>query len=334
MNELFLGIDLGGSHISAWFLDRKGNTHNPFSKIGINSNLSSEELVNHLMGFINVRRAPMWNYNVLAVGLASPGPLDPHQGIIISPPNLPNIKNLEVVKILRDKTDLPTFLVNDADAALLSEHWLGSAKGFKNVVMLTLGTGVGSGVILNWRLQRGHGMAAEWGHTTIKGAFNSWISRGDRLCSCGRFNCLESFCSTEGLAQTYCEVFGVRRKDLFPDFVNEISKEMRKKRSDFRWYNLSEIYCRDLVEGIINIVNVHQPDCVILGGGIAYGSMAEKVKVLLQDATGNKLNILAHGVDVCAAANLQSGVIGAAKYAMDSYDAQIEKYRMEYGVYS
>lgn len=334
MNELFLGIDLGGSHISAWLLDRKGNTHNPFTRIGINPNLSSEELVNHLMGLINTRLTPSWNYNILAIGLASPGPLDPHEGIIISPPNLPNIKNLEVVKILQEKTGLSVFLINDADAAVLGEHWLGSAQGFKNVVMLTLGTGVGSGVILNRRLQRGRGMAAEWGHTTIKGSFNSWINRIDRLCSCGRFNCLESFCGTEGLAQTYCSVFGVRREDLSSNFVHEISREMRKKQNDFRWYNLSEIYCRDLMEGIINIVNVHQPDCVILGGGIAYSSMAEKVKALLQDATGNKLNILAHGVDVRAAANLQSGLIGAAKHAMDNYDTEVAKNRMEHGIYS
>lgn len=334
MDKRFLGIDLGGSHISAWILDRKGNTHNPFSKIGINSNLSSEELVNHILGLINIRRIPTWNHNVLAVGLASPGPLDPYQGAIISPPNLPNIKNLEIIKIIQEKTGLPVFLINDADAAVLGEHWLGSAQGFKNVVMLTLGTGVGSGVILNGGLQRGRGMAAEWGHTTIKGSFNSWINRGDRSCSCGRFNCLEAFCGTEGLAQTYCEAFGVKREHLSNEFIHEISKEMRKRHHDFRWYNLSEIYCRDLMEGIINIVNVHQPDCVVLGGGIAYDSMAEKVKVLLQDVTGNKLSILARGVDVRAATNLQSGVIGAAKYALDNYDAEVAKYRMEHGVYS
>ena len=328
MIELFLGIDLGGSHISAWLLDRNGNTHNPFTKIGINSSLSSEELVDHLMGLINTRRTPTWNYNVLAIGLAGPGPLDPHQGVIINPPNLPNIKNLEVIKILREKTGLPAFLINDADAAVLGEQWHGSAKGFKNIVMLSLGTGVGSEVILNERLQRGRGMAAEWGHTTIIGhnTTSSICHREDRVCSCGRLNCLEAFCGTEGLAKTYCEAFGVRRIDLSSEFVEEISKKMRKHQGqgDFRWGKLIEIYCNDLAEGIINIINVHQPDCVILGGGIAFDYIVERVKRLLQD-TGNKLEIMARGGDVRVAINLQSGIIGAAKQAMDCDSANFRE---------
>lgn len=331
VNELFLGIDLGGSHISSWILDRNGRTYNPFSKIGIISAISQDGLVGHLIDLVKSGQqyAQRSNCRIVAVGLASPGPLDPNEGSIISPPNLPNIKNLEVVKILQEKTNLPIFLINDADAAVLGEYWLGSARGFNNVVMLTLGTGVGSGVVLNRRLQRGGGMASEWGHTTIW----SMSNREDRKCSCGRHNCLEAFCGTEGLAQTYCNVFGVRRMDLSSEFIQEISKKMRK-RADSRWDVLFEAYCHDLTEGIINIINVHQPDCVVLGGGIACDSMAKKVKTLLQETYGYKLDIMIRGVNIRVAANFQAVIIGAAKYAIDSYDIEIAKNRMEHGVYS
>ena len=328
MDDLFLGIDLGGSHISAWLLDRKGNTHNPFGKISINSNLSSDKLVDYLLDLINIRRNPTRNNNILAIGLASPGPLDPYKGVIISPPNLPKIKNLEIVKILREKTALSVFLVNDADAAVLSEHWLGAAKGFKNVIMLTLGTGVGSGVILNSRLQRGRGMAAEWGHTSI-------YSSETRTCACGRRNCLEIFCSTEGLARTYCQKFGVRRTDLSSEFVQGISVTMRKLMDlKSEWADVFETYCYDLAQGILNIVNVHHPDCIVLGGGIANLSMAEAVKEILEEEESYKLRPLLEGLEIKVSVNSQSGILGAAKYAMDSYDSETEKNRMDHGIVS
>lgn len=329
--DLYLGIDIGGSHISGWILDRNGKTYNTFPKRGVSLDLKADHLLNYLESFTVCAQSAALNQGgrLVAVGLASPGPLEPNAGIIISPPNLPGIRNLKIIKIMKERVELPFFLINDADAAVIGEAWLGSAQGFRNVIMLTLGTGVGSGIIADGRLQRGRGMGGEWGHTTIRSMFNY---KDKRKCSCGRFNCLEAFCGTEGLAQTYCNVFGVRREDLSSEFVQEISRKMRK-RGNFLWAKLFEAYCDDLAEGIINIINVHQPDCIILGGGIACDSMAGRVQRMLQNC-GNQLDVLARGVDVRVAANLQSGLIGAAKHAIDCQEAEIEKYRAEHGVYS
>lgn len=330
--ELYLGIDLGGSHISGWLLDRNGKKYNPFNKIGINSGLSSEELINHLTGLINTSRAPMWNYNVLAIGLAGPGPLDPHEGVIISPPNLPNIKNLEVIKILREKIGLPAFLTNDADAAVIGEHWLGAAKDFRNVVMLTLGTGVGSGIIIGGRLRRGRGMGGEWGHTTI-------FSDESRKCSCGRINCLEAFVSTEGLVQTYCRVFQADRKSIMPEEAVDMSKHLRAglKSGHDKWGQVLGFYCLHLADGIVNIANVHHPDCIVLGGGIAYEVIVKKVKTTIADIVADKnykLRGLLDGLEIRMASVEQPGIVGAAKYAMNCHEAEIEKYRAEHGIFS
>ncbi|MEK7138938.1 MAG: ROK family protein [Patescibacteria group bacterium] len=319
MVNLYLGIDLGGSHISSWlFYNKAGESWGPFSRMSIDSDLGPDTLVSLLTDCIKSgQRVAQCNYEysndaLAAVGLASPGPLDPKNGIIISPPNLPNIRNVEIVKLLQQSTGLQTFLVNDADAAVLGEQLLGSARGFNNVVMLTLGTGIGSGIIADGKLQRGRGMGGEWGHTAIA----SIHSPGNRLCSCGRLNCLEVFCGTEGLALTYGNIFKARREDLTPDFVREISKQMRKK-TDERLSHLFNVYCSDLTEGIINIINVHHPECVVLGGGIACEDIVERVSQLLANVK-HKLAVISRGVVIKLAANSNSGIIGAVVHAMDS----------------
>ncbi|MEK7121546.1 MAG: ROK family protein [Patescibacteria group bacterium] len=324
MAELFLGIDLGGSHISAQLLSRDGKNHSPFFKIDIGSDLNIGYLLNYLTSFVRSARLAALNQGgrLVAVGLASPGPLEPNVGIIISPPNLPGIKNFEVVRALQNVVGLQVFLINDADAAVLGEAWLGSAQGFKNVIMLTLGTGIGSGIIANGKLQRGRGMGGEWGHTTI------FFGDQRRLCSCKRWNCLEAFCGTEGLFKTYSRFFSSQT-------CQEVSKKMIENwKSDHAWEKVFGIYCRCLTEGIINIANVHHPECIVLGGGIAHSDIVEKVKESLRTPanlcpnppwTPYKLKILLRGLEIRLAILEHSGIIGAAKHAMDSHSIQIER---------
>ena len=302
--ELYVGIDLGGSHISCWLLDRNGKKYDPFVKIGITgSKITPVKLLSHLTGFVKDKEFVAQGHGgqITAIGIASPGPLEPDKGIIISPPNLPHIRNLEVAKLLQERVGYKTFLVNDADAAVLGEAWLGAAKGFKNVVMLTLGTGVGSGVIVNGHLARGQGMGGEWGHTTL---FVPWEERD---CSCGRLNCLESYLGTKGLQTTYRNLMKLEPPESGREIL-AVPSVMNK-------------YCAHLAEGIVNIVNVHHPECIILGGGLATPVMGEKVRLQLKVYRNFKLGGLLEGVEVRTAVNFQAGIIGAAKHAMDSYDS-------------
>lgn len=347
MTELFLGIDLGGTHISTWLFDNKGKAWGPFTKVGINSQITSEELLKHLKELVISGQfsAQSDGRNIAAIGLSSPGPLDSANGVITSPPNLPNLRNLEVVNLLRARVGYKVFLINDADAAVLGEAWLGSAKGFKNVVMLTLGTGVGSGVIANGCLQRGRGMGGEWGHTTIQ------YSNEKRLCSCRRWNCLEAFCGTEGLARTYCNLFSKERNELSKEEVYKISENMmehckenwylHESLKNSNWDRLFRLYCRHLTEGIINIANAHHPECIVLGGGIANKHIVEQVKKNFESPNANdpfgrryKLAKLLEGLEVRLAESKQSNVIGAAKYGRDRHEAIIRQHRADHGVFS
>lgn len=331
-HKLYLGVDLGGSHVSSWLFDGNGKSHDPFSKMSINPNLESAELVDLLVDFLRYGCLTAQSHGnfFAAAGLASPGPLDPEKGTIVSPPNLPNIKNLEIIKLLWQRTGLKTFLINDADAAILGEHWIGSAKGFNNAVMLTLGTGIGSGVIADGKLQRGRGMGGEWGHTTIRNS----CGQEDRLCSCGRKNCLESFCGAEGLVKTYCAVFDEKRESLTSKFVLELSKKMVENQADWRWLSVLKIYCSDLAEGVLNIINVHHPDCVILGGGIASNAIMGEVRKIIHDIEidGYKLGVISCEVVINRAVNPNSGVIGAAKYAIDCCNAEIKACAAKRGI--
>ena len=298
--ELYLGIDLGGSHISGWLLDRNGNTYNPFSKRGINgAKLTITELICSLTELIRDMQFTAQGYGCIikAVGIASPGPLEPNHGIIISPPNILHIRNLKVVKLLQERIGYKTFLINDADAAVLGEAWLGAAKDFKNAVMLTLGTGVGSGIIVNGRLARGQGMGGEWGHTTL---FVPWEERD---CSCGRLNCLESYLGTKGLQTTYRNLLKLEPPE--------------SGREALLVPTVMDKYCAHLVEGIVNIVNVHHPECIILGGGLVTSIMVEKVILQLKVYRDLKLGGLLNGLEVRSAVNPQAGIIGAAKHAIN-----------------
>lgn len=325
-----MGVDLGGSHASSWLFDRDGNTCSPLLQTNMSSRLKAEALVQEVTGFIQTgqRFATSRGCEVVAGGLGAPGPLDPFKGVMISPPNLPNVRNLRVIDLLGKPTGLKFFLINDADAAVLGEHWQGVAKGFDEVAMLTLGTGVGSGLISGGKLQRGRGMGGEWGHTTISHCLKHKTSR---LCSCGRRDCLEAYCGTEGLIRSYCEVFDKKRESIDSEMNLEISKQMRSNKAD-QWVSLLDIYCSDLAQGVINMINVHDPDCVVLGGGIACNVIAEKVMTFIRSINNYQLNVMTQGMTVRAAATPNSGVIGAAKYAIDRWDAETEARAAEWGI--
>src|SRR3989344_370384 len=127
---------------------------------------------------------------VSAISIGSPGSLDPVRGVILNPPNLKGIRNLAIVDELKDIFKLPVFLLNDADAALLGEHWLRSNRESENIIYLTLSTGVGSGILKRGELLN---EKVELGHQPIT------IEGKRKRCSCGELNHVEAYLGTKGL---------------------------------------------------------------------------------------------------------------------------------------
>ncbi|GEM_PF-3580212 len=319
MSDFYLGIDLGGSGFRSEIVNTEGTKFLNLPEVSFEpGSLNNTNLTKLLIEKIREAIHTMGSKKITAIGLGSPGPLNPESGMIENPPNL-NVRNLPVVEIIKKEfQDIPVFLINDADAALLGEVWVGIARGFKDVVMLTLGTGVGSSVIAGGKLQRGRGRGAEWGHTTI-------CAGGERRqCSCLNFNCLESFVGTEGLIKTYCQLLNVSRANMSDEDVKLLLTEFAKvvnseaRHTDF--HKMADTYCLHLAEGIRNVICVHNPECIVLGGGIVQHNryIFDKVKEELKE-TNNQMVILIKGVKIGLAKLKRPGVIGAAKHAIDCY---------------
>jgi len=323
MQDLFLGIDLGGTGMRAAIYDASGVLVITYEDISFKSSPDNKLLADNLE--LIIRRASITKAadkgQIVVWGLASPGPLDPHKGIIECPPNL-KVKNFGVVSHLQKKfPDLRGYLLNDADAALLGEYQWGVAKGFKHVIGIFAGTGLGTACISNYKLQRGLGKGGGWGHNTIYGLGEN------RKCVCGNINCWEAFCGTQGLAKTYRKIFKTR-SELTREQVFQISRDLRSDLDDSRVKTVFALYASHFCEGLINMVCAYHPECIVLGGGIIKGND------LLLQYINKRINIakrkllsgaLLEGVVVKLAQAEVPGLLGAAAYAMQNY----ERYKFE-----
>ena len=324
MPDIYLGMDLGGSGLRSGLVNTGGTKVLNLPEVSFEpGNLSNSYLAKTLIEKIQEAIRVMSSKKITAIGLGSPGPLDPVTGVIECPPNL-NVRDFPIIQIL--KKEFPTilsFLINDADAALLGEMWKGAARGFKDVVMLTLGTGVGSAVLAGGKLQRGRGKGAEWGHTTI------YANGERRLCGCRNFNCLEVFAGTEGLVQTYCNLLNVPRANMSAEDVQLILKEFAKiVNSEMKYNNfhkMADAYCSHLAKGLRNIICVHHPECIVLGGGIIQNNryLFDGVKEEL-NKTNDGMASLIKGTNIGLAQLKRPGVIGAAQHAIDRFGAWLE----------
>jgi len=312
-----IGIDFGGSGLRTGLVNSKGVTHHlEIHKFPENQKIDNVYLKNSLSCAIVEIKEAHREHIILGIGIGSPGPLDSKFGIIECPPNLPDIQNFDVVNILKRDTQLPVFLLNDANAATIAECWIGAGRGYKDVVMLTLGTGVGSGIIAGGKLQCGKGKGGEWGHASI------YIIDNPPICSCGELSHVESFLGTEALFRLYRSVYCDHFKSN--QIARVIHDGLKISNADSGYNIIFDHYVRYISEALKNIVSVHHPECIILGGGIALELGDYLVPVLEKEFVSVKGNmkVLFQGIKIKIAELDQAGVVGAAKYAMDALKAR------------
>jgi glucokinase len=195
--KLAVGIDLGGTNITAALVAENGRIAHSVTRRTEAARGSKPviddmgSMVDELIANNKIRRE-----DIVGLGIGSPGPLSHRDGIIYKAANLPGWINVKIREGLRDRTGLPTILDNDANAASFGEYWAGAGKDVRELVVLTLGTGIGSGVIINGEVLRGHfENAGELGHMIV-------VADG-RQCSCGQHGCLEAYASPGNMAK-YC----------------------------------------------------------------------------------------------------------------------------------
>ena len=207
--------------------------------------------------------------DLAAVGVAAPGPVDQERGVVRNPPNLPGWSAVPVAQILRDALGAPVALENDADAAALGEHTFGAGRDFRNMIFITLSSGIGGGMILDGRLYRGAtGAAGEVGHMVVNEA--------GPLCGCGQRGCLEALASGTAIAARAAALAAEGKSPLLARLAREspplTAEDVQRAalEGDAVAQRVIEEAGHYLGLGLVNLVHVFNPHGIVIGGGVSH----------------------------------------------------------------
>lgn len=219
---------------------------------------SKSQLIDALVSaiFNLLEQKGLHSSDVLGVGIGLPGLIDPIKGVVNFLPNIPGWKNVPLKKILEKKLRIKTYLENDANLIALGEWKHGAGAGVKNMVCLTLGTGVGGGLILNNALYRGEGFCAgEIGHMPL--------NEHGPSCGCGGYGCFERYVGNRYLLKEAEKVFKKKSID-FPE-IRQLSRQGNAKTPAF-WKSMAD----KIGNGLVGIVNLLNPAVIVIGGGVSH----------------------------------------------------------------
>ncbi|MDD5080310.1 MAG: ROK family protein [Candidatus Omnitrophica bacterium] len=240
---------------------------------------------------------------VLGVGLGLPGPIDADKGLVHFFPNIPGWKEVYLKKILEQKIKLPVFIDNDANLMALAESRMGAAKGMRNAVCITLGTGVGGGIIIDNRLYRGSTFSAgEIGHMPVN-------EKGPD-CNCSGFACLEAYIGNKKLLNQAKSAFG---RQISLEELSRLSAKKNRK-AVLIWERMAQ-RLGVVLSGIVNLLN---PDCIVIGGGVANAGRIIFDQVKENILTRAMVVQAKHVKIVRARLGSDAGMIGAALLVKES----------------
>ncbi len=262
--KVTLGIDIGGTNTAYGFVDQEGKIYYQGS-IPTRADQPVEQFFERLFTLVGQQlQEASPELECVGVGVGAPNG-NYYRGTIENPPNL-GWQNVNVVDLVRRHLDLPTVLTNDANAAALGEMKFGAARGMKNFIEITLGTGLGSGVVVDGKVVYGHdGFAGEIGHVIVE--------RNGRECGCGRRGCLETYASATGIKRTVFELLGNSNK---PSRLRQIPYEQLTAKDIYEAARKGdpvaraafEFTGRVLGEALANSVAYLSPEAIILFGGL------------------------------------------------------------------
>jgi len=268
-SKLALSIDLGGTFIKAGLVNSRGEIFY-FLQKETQINLGKKEVINNLKRIIKELINKTDKKKIIGISLGVPGPIDFKKGVIKNPPNFPDWRNIQLRSIIENEFSIPTILEHDANSALLGELWQGKARNKKNVVLLTLGTGVGGAILINGQIYRGQsGAAGELGHMII--------DRQSKIkCGCGNYGCLESLVSVTGIKKELIKQIKEGRKSLVRKLVNDNWLKINGLiiyQAALMGDNLSKNILITaggyLGLGIINLINIFNPEIIIITGQLS-----------------------------------------------------------------
>ena len=260
-----LGIDIGGTSIKFAFVSERGDMLEKVS-MPVEKGAPQEKTLKDLITLIHENWA-VNDEDVIGVGVGCPGGINPQKGTCDYATNL-GWKDFDVVVPLKNAFHKQAYIENDANAALLGEVYFGIAREYQNVVFLTLGTGVGSGLYLNGRIYSGNeGKGAELGHVSI--------DVNGRPCACGRKGCLEAYASASALCHDAAMAMVEHPESKMWDICKAPQRMTgavvfeAEKMGDPAAKQVVDNYISYLGQGCLNICNALRPEAIILGGGVS-----------------------------------------------------------------
>lgn len=264
--DITIGIDIGGTNTVLGLVDRQGRCLKSGS-ILTHPEHDAERLVARLDETIGeMMRAPGGGYALRGIGIGAPN-ANYYRGTVESPPNLGWKGVVNVVALFKKYYDVPVAITNDANAAALGELKFGAGKGMRDFIVITLGTGLGSGIIANGELVYGHdGFAGELGHTTV--------DPDGRECGCGRKGCLETYASASGICRTVFDLLAQRRVEselravTFRDLTARMISDAARRNDPIALEAFEEAG-RVLGLKLADAVAHTSPEAIILFGGLA-----------------------------------------------------------------
>ena len=299
-----LGLDVGGTKMAAGVVGADGGVEG-FVVGTTDARLGPRDGLERLfaLGRSAVAAAGAGADEIAGIGIACGGPLDSARGVLIAPLHLPGWTDVPITELAAAAFDLPAVLDNDATAAAAAEHRHGAGRGTRNMVYLTVSTGVGGGVVLDGRLFRGStGNGGELGHVTV-----DWQGR---LCrGCGRRGCLEAYASGTSIAE--------RAREAGMEVATSADVATAARAGDTVATRVWNETCEALACGVTSLANLFEPELVVIGGGVSrageqlLGPVRELVHAQAIDPPGRKVGI------VQAALGDAVGVVGAAAVAYE-----------------
>lgn len=326
--KYYLGLDVGGTNLAAGIVDEKFNVVTK-AVLPAGAGRSIEEITADMIHVCEMaaKKGDMKLEDFPVLGIGMPSYVNPATQLLVHA-NCFGWRNVPIFSYLEKHYKGQIFIENDANCAALGEVLAGNAKGYQNVIMLTLGTGVGSGIILDGKIYAGADlMGAELGHIKL-------IYRGQR-CTCGQLGCADTYCSARGLAQQAREALESGADSLMRELCEENLEKLDSRlvfeavaKKDKVASEVLEQYMDYLVAAMSTFTTIFRPEVFILGGGVANAGKALteplQKSLLVNTFAGAEIGVPEIKLAACGD---DAGIIGAAflqKYGMDRRN-QVQK---------
>lgn len=266
----YIGIDVGGMSIKGGIMSQSGNLIHKFSVPTASGYDASHSISADVKSCIDglLAQSGVAVSDIAGIGIGHPGSIDSERGVIRYSNNI-SLTDVHMVEELQRDFDLPIYLDNDANCAALGEYVYGAGKGYRDVIFVTLGTGVGTGIIINGKLFEGRaGAGAEAGHMVIR--------QDGEACNCGRNGCWERYASASGLIRQTQEQMDADPASAMHAIaaqsggVNGMTAFCAARAGDESGRKVVDRYISYIAEGILNLVNIFRPDAILIGGGVSH----------------------------------------------------------------